>query len=249
MENLIEDLQIVDESSTHCLIGSPSKRYVRTSKEAGEICRRLIAGEPPEQIQSDLQRKNSSIDINAFINQLRELGLWGPYESMELKGGIQSISWVIVFSRIIFSPIMMGVYGGILIYGVGMVLRYFSITEVEAGLLQPSDIGNVLVILLLAQYIFAFLHEGGHALAAWGYKIPVRIKFGFRWIFPVLLTRMNGLYGLPRNKRWIPILAGIAINSVVLAIAVSLLTWGPDSYSTIFLWVVIHQIHQMFIMI
>lgn len=62
----------------------------------------------------------------------------------------------------------------------------------------------------------AFLHESYHVLA--GQRIGLRSRLGIsnRYTFVVFETINNGLFSMPRRKRYLPILAGMLIDVAVV---------------------------------
>lgn len=64
----------------------------------------------------------------------------------------------------------------------------------------------------------AAIHEGAHWLAARVEGIPAQITISRRFYFLVLQTDLTGIWTLPRRRRLGPLLAGMALDTVMLAI-------------------------------
>jgi hypothetical protein len=82
------------------------------------------------------------------------------------------------------------------------------------------------ILSLLTMYglflVLTVAHEGWHWLAARALGVPVRFRVSFRGPFLVVETDLTLLLTLPRRRRYGPLLAGLALNVTVLAIALAL---------------------------
>jgi hypothetical protein len=73
----------------------------------------------------------------------------------------------------------------------------------------------------------ATLHELCHWWAARSLGVPARIRFSRRLYFPVMETDVSGLWSLPAALRYGPLLAGMAFDVLLLALAVGTrLAWS-----------------------
>lgn len=239
---LVADFQVVSDSPTHCLLGSPSQqKYFRAPMVAGEICQRLLSGEPLDLVAEHYQNRPEPINVRQFVAQLQTMGLWGDRSSERPESHSISPRWSAI-GRILFSPIAMALYG----MGLGGSIWFLASGALPgvfgSSLLTGSYLSMAATVLLFADIILTTLHEAGHMLAARAYGVPTQLQWGRRLFFPVLQTQMTGLYGIPRPRRWIPILAGMAVDSMIL-IVVTLLLWkGPASWHAVLAWIAVRQI-------
>jgi hypothetical protein len=73
----------------------------------------------------------------------------------------------------------------------------------------------------------AALHELCHWWAARSLGVPARIRFSRRLYFPVMETDVTGLWSVPAALRYGPLLAGMAFDVLILALAVGArLAWS-----------------------
>jgi len=81
-----------------------------------------------------------------------------------------------------------------------------------------GDIGLSTVLLVPLSMLTVALHEGGHWLAA--RAIGIRCRFGVdrRMMLLVFETDLTQLWGVPRRKRYSPLLGGMAIDVLLLGI-------------------------------
>jgi hypothetical protein len=71
-------------------------------------------------------------------------------------------------------------------------------------------------------YALAALHEAWHWLAGRAVGAPARFRISNRGVYLVFETDLTHLVALPRRRRYGPFLAGMAIDTVVLAAALGL---------------------------
>jgi hypothetical protein len=73
------------------------------------------------------------------------------------------------------------------------------------------------LLLLLVQVPALLWHEGFHVLAARRLGVPSRLSIGRRLYFVVFETQLNGLLSVPRRRRYLPFLAGILADVLLVA--------------------------------
>jgi len=80
-------------------------------------------------------------------------------------------------------------------------------------------IGSNVLLLSLTSCLLIFLHECAHMLAAYGMGVHARMRVNLRYIFLVAETEMTGLWGHPKEKRYFPYLAGMALDACMILVA------------------------------
>lgn len=73
-------------------------------------------------------------------------------------------------------------------------------------------------------------HEAAHWLAARAEGVPARFSIGRRLYFLVFETDLSQLWGLPRKRRFGPLLGGLAYDTVVLSILLAVSLISSDSF-------------------
>ncbi|WP_198303469.1 hypothetical protein [Cellulomonas sp. PSBB021] len=88
-----------------------------------------------------------------------------------------------------------------------------------------------LAALTLITYVLAGLHELAHVMAAAALGVPARLRITRRLYFLTFETNLTGLWALPPRRRVGPLLAGMAFDTVVLAVVLTLRAagLGPDA--------------------
>jgi hypothetical protein len=79
--------------------------------------------------------------------------------------------------------------------------------------------GLSVVLLVVLSMVTAAVHEGWHWLAARALGLSARFGVDRRLYFLVFETDLSQLWSVPRRRRYGPLLAGLAIDSVLLALA------------------------------
>jgi len=75
----------------------------------------------------------------------------------------------------------------------------------------------VILLLFVGQVPFLLLHESFHMLAGRRLGLRSRLGIGRRLYFVVFETSLDGLVTVPRRRRYLPILAGLLADLVVIA--------------------------------
>lgn len=79
------------------------------------------------------------------------------------------------------------------------------------------------VILTVIAYASILLHEMAHLVAARAVGVSSRIGISNRLWYLVAETDLTGLWGVPKDKRYLPLLAGLLLDAISAAVLVLLL--------------------------
>ncbi|GAA0594174.1 hypothetical protein HPO96_06780 [Kribbella sandramycini] len=217
------------EADDEYVVGDPATGDFIVVPEAGaRLVELLAAGSSVAAAAAELERETGeAIDAADFAAALVEAGIARPAADPAATAvrdearhwAVSRIpSWLV---RPFFGPVAWAAYVACLVatlvmFGLEPSLRpTYEDTFVFPDIVLSLLVTNVVVILL------TFLHEAWHAFAGAAVGIPSRLRLERRGIFPVLETDLSGLWALPPAKRYGPFLAGMAIDSVVLFLAVA----------------------------
>src|SRR4051812_30038327 len=190
--------------------------FVVLPKDGADLLRRLEDGATPRQAaQWYLESFGEAIDISDFVADLVELGFVRS-KGVETSDA-EPVRWARL-GRAVFSPL------GATIYAV--VLATFVVTAVRTPVIVPHYsniffthyISVLLFVLFLGQLPLILLHETAHALAGRRLGLHSKLSVGRRLHYVVFETTMDGLVAVPRNKRLLPILAGVCADIGVVAV-------------------------------
>ena len=98
------------------------------------------------------------------------------------------------------------------------------------------------LVLLLIGYFTLFLHEMAHLVAARAVGVSSRLGIGNRMWYLVAETDMTGIWGIPRNLRYLPFLAGSLLDAT--SASVLTLIFFAQSHGWLMLHPVVFQLGQ-----
>ena len=86
--------------------------------------------------------------------------------------------------------------------------------------------------LFLSQIPLLFLHEGFHVLAGQRLGLRSKLNVSNRYGYLVFETQSNGLLSVPRRKRYLPFLAGMLLDVVMVSLfaLIAEATRHPDGW-------------------
>ncbi|NUU20905.1 MAG: hypothetical protein HOV68_05225, partial [Streptomycetaceae bacterium] len=155
------------------------------------------------------------VDIHEFLAVIEELGfLVGPDEQRAETGRLR-------FQRLgqaVFSWPARIAYAALLLAAMVVMMRDHSLIPQYHHLFFSPYVMVIVATLYFGEFPLVVLHECYHALA--GRRLGLRTRFGIgrRLYFVVVETTMDGLVTVPRRRRYWPILAGMFIDLVVVAV-------------------------------
>jgi putative peptide zinc metalloprotease protein len=130
-----------------------------------------------------------------------------------------------------FSPPLLVLYGAYIV-GAFAVMLVFRPSLIPNGadqyFLKVSLVVSILSLTVWG-WMHMFLHEMAHLLAARSVGVPARLTLGRRLMTPVALTDMAGIYTVAPEQRYLPYLAGMLFDLLMLSTFVYLLAlsdWG-----------------------
>ncbi|MEU6713546.1 hypothetical protein ABZ897_18840 [Nonomuraea sp. NPDC046802] len=201
-------------------VPEPGAVFVTTLQETGSLDEAAarageIAGEP--------------VDGADFVDGLTAAGLLDP--AAEAGGTRGQIKWIEGVSprtaARLFGPVAWSCYAAAAVFaGSLLVIRPDLRPSWEDAWLLPSP-GLSAFSWLLFGIAFGALHEAWHWLAGRAIGVPAIFRVSYRGIYVVYETDLTQIVTVPRNRRHGVYLAGMAIDTVVLAAALGLRLLTP----------------------
>ncbi|WP_409341187.1 hypothetical protein [Paenibacillus sp. MBLB4367] len=196
----------------------------------------LEEGMPLNRIEEVLRRKypEEEVDMTSFVEQLMEFGLVKEMDGRKIErtetgtAGEGQLSWIPVrFARLVFNRITQTLFGFLFAANIALLIAFPGLfPRYTDWFVFPSMTANMLVWMAVSLLLLLF-HELGHFLAVRAEGLPARIGIGYRLFFIVLETEMNGIWGLPKRRRFLPLLAGLCFDHFVLF---SILVWKLSAH-------------------
>ena len=225
---LLHPLVFLDEGAEVTVGRADVDGYVVLPAEGAGLLRRLEDGLTPGEAADWYERTyGEGVDIDGFLDDLDELGFLR--EPGEAARSAVPVRWERL-ARAVFSPAGAGCLAGALIACVIVMLRSPSLVPGYHDLFFTRYMTILELVTFVGQFPLILLHETAHALAGRRLGLRTRLSVGRRMYYVVFVTEMDGLVTVPRRKRYLPMLAGMLTDLLVLAILilVAAITRRPD---------------------
>jgi putative peptide zinc metalloprotease protein len=215
------------------IIGRPETGvFVAIPPEAVEVLDHLAEGKTVGEVVELYQRKyGEAPDLDDFLGLLETKGIVGSAPESEapavssrqaqLKYHFSNFPHSLA-QRIFSRPVLaLGVVVGAL--AIVAVIRHPSLAAGPRDLYFPDHRTLSWTILIMASYATLFVHEFGHLVAARALGIKSRMGIGHRLWYLVAETDLTGLWSVPKQKRYLPLIAGTLVDAFSGALLVLLL--------------------------
>jgi putative peptide zinc metalloprotease protein len=166
------------------------------------------------------------VDVPDFAATLIELGLASLPDSAEARGprltyggraGAVAARW----ATPLYSAPAWTVYALLFAGCAGAVILVPGLRPSYRQLFFVNNPAASLVALTIALAVFGAAHELAHWLGARVQGLPARISISRRYYEVVFQTDLSALWAVPRRNRYGPLLAGMASDTVVLAVLIA----------------------------
>jgi putative peptide zinc metalloprotease protein len=232
-------LAIVAERGEY-IVGDPATgRFFALPPEGVRLLRALLDGMTVGQAAAHAaagQAGQIQVDGLDFANTLLEIGFVTEVDGIPVRGpggpaarGRPLNAAAARLGRVLFSRPALAACGVLLL----LVLVIFTVEpsmrpRFEDLFIDQQPAVSFAILFGLATGLAA-LHELCHWWAARSLGVPARIRFSRRLYFPVMETDVSGLWSVPAALRYGPLLAGMAFDVLILALAVGTrLAWSAD---------------------
>lgn len=189
--------------------------FVVLPEDGAALLRCLVEGMTREQAAAWYQDTyGEPVDVEDFVADLRELGFLAEDGIAAAPTG--PVRWMRL-GQAMFSPVSAVLYLGLLAAAAIVMLRAPALLPTPHHVFFTHYMSVLTLTIFLGQLPFILLHESAHALAGRRLGVPSRLSIGRRLYYLVLVTTMDGLAGVPRRRRYLPMLAGMLTDVGALA--------------------------------
>lgn len=202
--------------------------YAVLPADGAALLERLAAGMSPEHAEDWYEAEyGEPVDMAEFLDTLAELGF--VKEGDAEPPSAAPVRWRRL-GRAVFSPPVWFCYAAVVLAWVVVAIGHDDVRPDPSQFFFTGSVLVVQVVITFGQLPLIFLHEAFHTLAGRRLGLPSRLGISNRYLYIVFETRMNGLLSVPRGKRYLPFLAGMVCDLVVLAVLglTAHLTRTPD---------------------
>lgn len=211
--------------------------YAVLPVEGAALLRRLESGVSPSlAAQWYAAEYGEQVDMDDFLLALAHLGFvrddtsvtGAPAEQAPTTG--VPVRWQRLGAAVFCAPAWAG-------YAVLVVAAMLVCVADPQLVPSPDDVffvQSLLIVeltLMVLQIPLTLLHELFHVLAGRRLGLRTRVRLGNRFYFLVFETVMNGLVSVPRRQRYLPMLAGLLADLLVIAGMILAAAWlrGPGA--------------------
>jgi len=123
-------------------------------------------------------------------------------------------------ARVLFGRLALTCAAAFIALALCAILRWHSLMPVPMDLVFYQQRALSWTLLTAFTYSGIFLHEMAHLVAARSVGVNSRMGISHRLWYLVAETDLTGLWSVPRNQRYLPMLAGIILDALVASLLV-----------------------------
>ncbi|HEX5402188.1 MAG TPA: hypothetical protein VFX16_07800 [Pseudonocardiaceae bacterium] len=211
-------LTYLDDADEVTVGRTDTNTFVVLPADGATLLRKLADGMPPRQgKQWYAEQYGEDIDIDEFLATLDELHLLAPRGEAPMVANGGPVRWQ-GLGRAMFSPLAWVCYGLLVVAAVIAMVRQPDVVPRYQNLFFTRYLVVLELGIFLGQFPLILVHEAFHALAGRRLGLSSSLHIGRRLYFVVFETVLDGLVVVPRRRRYLPILAGMIADALVIAV-------------------------------
>jgi len=197
-------------------VGRPDvDAYGIVGLDSAEVIRRLESGATPREAAAWYEQAyGERIDVADFVAGLQELGFVRSPD--EAPAPAAPVRWTRLGAAVFSRPAWI-LYAALATWALIATMTSPDLMPSYRNVFFTDYFAIIQVALFVAAVPQLMLHEGFHTLAGRRLGLRSRLTLGRRLYFIVLETSLDGLVAVPRRKRYLPILAGMLADVLVVA--------------------------------
>ncbi|HEX3647345.1 MAG TPA: hypothetical protein VHV49_02900 [Pseudonocardiaceae bacterium] len=186
--------------------------------DGAALLRQLAAGMSPRQGRLwYVEQYGQDVDMDEFVATLDELELLAPGDSEPVVADQAPMRWQRLGGAM-FSPVGWACYAALIVAAIVAMVRQPVLVPSYHNLFFTKYLVLLELGIYLGQLPLILVHEGFHALAGRRLGLASSLSIGRRLYFVVFETAMDGLVVLPRRRRYLPMLAGLLADVLLIAL-------------------------------
>ncbi|MDH6108367.1 hypothetical protein P3T36_003988 [Kitasatospora sp. MAP12-15] len=210
------------------MVGRPDiASYAMFPEEGAQALRMLDSGQPVAGVAAWYEQTcGEPLDVEDFLEALEELQFLLP-EGEEAP--VQApLRWRRL-GRWTFSWPAWLCYGALTVAALVAMVRHSWLRPSYHDVFFTEHLALIPITLTVVQIPCILLHEGYHALSGRRLGLPSRLTISRRMYYLVAETQLDSLFSVPRRRRYLPFLAGMLSDAVLMAglTLLALLLRGP----------------------
>jgi putative peptide zinc metalloprotease protein len=235
----VRPLTMVEHGADYLVGDAERGTYIIVPPVAVTVIELLRSGRPVAAVAAAAAASTGiDVDVADFAESLCELGLaepsGGPASGAGADPGLP-IARASGPVRRRWAPLVVGwptwlVAGLALVGCVACFAMRPGLWPTAADLFPLGSPALSMVVLSVVICAARGMHELFHWLAARAEGVTARVSIGRRLYLLVFETDLTGLWGLPRHRRYWPLLIGLAFDTVTLAVVLALRLAGQAGF-------------------
>ncbi len=209
-------LTFLDEGDAVTVGRTDIDSYCVLPADGAFLLRRLTEGTPPAEAAREYEEHyGEPVDVGDFVSSMSDLGF--------LKQDAETAPAPLRGQRLgraLFSGPAWVLYAGLVAAAALRTAQHPDLVPRYQDLFFTDYLTLVVLTLAIAQTPLLLLHEGFHMLAGRRIGLRSHLGIGRRLWFVVIEATMDGLVTVPRRRRYLPILAGMLADVLLIAVFV-----------------------------
>lgn len=192
--------------------------YAVLPADGAALLRRLAEGvSAAEGAEWYHQTYGETVDMADFVDTLTELGFVREAGEQPVAAPTGPVRWSRL-GRAVFSPASGLLAVAVLIWTVVEMVRVPGLAPRYTDIFFSKSLVLDGMVMAFGQVPLLLLHESAHALSGRRLGLNSKLSIGRRLYYVVFLTTLNGLVSVERRKRYLPMLAGMITDVMVMAV-------------------------------
>lgn len=212
----LHGLTYLDEGEQVTVGRTDIDSYCVLPADGAALLRQLESGHTPHEAAAWYEKTyGEPVDVVEFLTAMDELELIRTGD--EAPTVQPEVRWQ-RFGQLAFSrPALVGC-AALLMTAAALMIRDDRLAPHYRHVFFTESMVVMELTLFLGQFPLILLHEGAHALAGRRLGLRSSLSVSRRLYFIVFETSLDGLVTVPRRRRYLPMLAGILLDALVVAI-------------------------------
>jgi hypothetical protein len=214
------------------MIGRPdTASYAVFPEEGAEVLRMLDSGVPLPEVADWYERTaGEPLDVDDFLEILQDLGFVRGEDEDGEGPEPGRVRWRRLGNWTFSWPAWL-VYTALTVAATVEMIRDASLRPSYHDVFFTDHLALIPIALTVVQIPCILVHEGFHALSGRRLGLPSTLTISRRLYYLVAETRLDSLFSVPRRRRYLPFLAGMLADTVLISgltlLAVGLRGHGP----------------------
>lgn len=211
----VHELSFVPEGDEVVVGRLDTGSYAVFPSDGAALLKRLSEGMALDEAAAWYEETFSEpVDVEDFVDTLRELGF--VREDTDEPDAPTAPVRFQRLGRAAFSPVAWVCYLAVVVAWSVAVAAHHDLLPAPSQIFFVKSLLLVQLVITFGQLPLLLAHEGFHIMAGRRLGLPTKLRLSNRLTYIVAETQTNGLMSVDRRKRYLPFVAGMVCDAVVL---------------------------------